>query len=951
MTIKNLYPKSRPQTIYNVINGRPELPAASTFSRASEATYVDANGIIRTAAIDEPRFNYDPATGEFLGLLLEEEVTNSLKFTNSYGCFSGNLTMDPLPVNNVQISPDDTQNACQLPEFGANNNISQKNYPNLNGYGLVSFFVKKTGSSPIVRVFIGNSTSSSSGNDILYQDIFNLDTLQAEQGVKYIEYPNGWYRLWKVLKGSSDQGPFVFRFEVSRIENGSTTYEGFDGGSVWGCQLERLGNTNPSRGPSSYIEAQADGVTRNADAFSLASSSNFDNGFSLLLDSDTTTDDFIYKIKAGGSTIAELTNANGTFDWIINGTSTANSVPPQYPQIGLIQPGRIKTVSSFGAAGDGDQTNYLYTEGLSLPTVAEPAVGADELEFGPGQTLKVVYLWNGQLSSVEAVSVIKGKNNVVIDEPIKSDSYSFVYNTDPTNEGIALITLPYIVPTVSMRIYWGDTTSTRYEQGVLPQHTYPYPGQYRIQIVADDGFDAVRLGDIADTIQRVDQWAPQFRDGASGSGFTGDQLYYMLSGQKALGGTIPAFKYTDLTTLHAAFSNCTGQVTAINLSPWEYIPTDIPLVTNLTNAFSALGRYNNEASPDRTNFPTLTTSAALTSVNSTYANMKLPNFVNDRPFTDTSAVTNWRNCFSGNSLTNLIVDTSAATSLSGTFGRNSFVISPSIDSSNCTDFTGVMNQNTLLTTQLAWDTSSGLNFSTAWDRCSSLASFPALDFSNATSLEGTFSDTGLTSFPPVTMPTGPFSATGMFDECSDLAGGSSLDFSNCTYARALFRSCVILSTMPAIDAPNNTDLYQAYRGCAFTTVVAMNTGSVEVFSGIFQDIAALDDVSELANWDLSSATAFTSAFNLCSSLTDFPANVFDTTGTLASNAFDSTWKGSALTAQSIENVLVSLDTNGASNITLGIDDGTNAGQSTWTAAANTAYTNLINKGWTISSNP
>jgi hypothetical protein len=78
--------------------------------------------------------------------------------------------------------------------------------------------------------------------------------------------------------------------------------------------------------------------------------------------------------------------------------------------------------------------------------------------------------------------------------------------------------------------------------------------------------------------------------------------------------------------------------------------------------------------------------------------------------------------------------------------------------------------------------------------------------------------------------------------------------------------------------------------------------------------------------------------------------MFDATGTLSANAFKSAWTSCALTAQSIENILISLDTNGASNITLGINHGTNAGKTTWSTAANTAYTNLINKGWTISYN-
>ena len=100
----------------------------------------------------------------------------------------------------------------------------------------------------------------------------------------------------------------------------------------------------------------------------------------------------------------------------------------------------------------------------------------------------------------------------------------------------------------------------------------------------------------------------------------------------------------------------------------------------------------------------------------------------------------------------------------------------------------------------------------------------------------------------------------------------------------------------------------------------------------------------------SSVTIFAFTWFNCSSLTSFPANMFDTTGTLVSNAFDQAWFGCALTAQSIENILVSLDTNGATGITLSIDGGTNAAKTTWSAAAVTAYDNLIVKGWTISFN-
>jgi hypothetical protein len=78
--------------------------------------------------------------------------------------------------------------------------------------------------------------------------------------------------------------------------------------------------------------------------------------------------------------------------------------------------------------------------------------------------------------------------------------------------------------------------------------------------------------------------------------------------------------------------------------------------------------------------------------------------------------------------------------------------------------------------------------------------------------------------------------------------------------------------------------------------------------------------------------------------------MFDTTGTLVSAAFTSTFQGCALTAASIENILTSLVTNGQSNITLGLNGGTNAGAATWTANAIAAYNTLISRGWTISRN-
>jgi hypothetical protein len=54
-----------------------------TFTRASSGTFVDSAGVIQTAATDVPRFDHNPTTGESLGLLVEEQRTNSVVNSNS----------------------------------------------------------------------------------------------------------------------------------------------------------------------------------------------------------------------------------------------------------------------------------------------------------------------------------------------------------------------------------------------------------------------------------------------------------------------------------------------------------------------------------------------------------------------------------------------------------------------------------------------------------------------------------------------------------------------------------------------------------------------------------------------------------------------------------------------------------------------------------------------------
>jgi hypothetical protein len=58
--------------------GTRTLDPRITFTRSSTATYTNSSGVLTSAAIDVPRFTYNPTTLQSLGLYVEESSTNIL---------------------------------------------------------------------------------------------------------------------------------------------------------------------------------------------------------------------------------------------------------------------------------------------------------------------------------------------------------------------------------------------------------------------------------------------------------------------------------------------------------------------------------------------------------------------------------------------------------------------------------------------------------------------------------------------------------------------------------------------------------------------------------------------------------------------------------------------------------------------------------------------------------
>ena len=922
MTIQNLYPKARPDVIYNVINGRNELPINSTFSRSSVGTYTASNGEVKTAAADEPRFEYDQDTLEYKGLLLEDAGQNDASYSENPKQWNLNETLSTSSVDlNYTIDPSGSSNATR---FRAKINPGEEansaafalytlepiggSYPAGTPYAISLWMKTNDGTSPVIY-FQEASGSNPPGT---------RPTISPE-----------WRRY--TIYGQTITDAIRWYLGVRGGQTGSLAAQDVDI-SIWGLQLERV---NKGASSSSYIPTPANtAVTREPDQLSLFGSNRFDNGFSLLLDSETTTEDFIYKIKASGTEIASLSNDGGTLDWEINGKSA--SINGEYPQVGFTL-GRSRTISSFGPADQGDVANFLYTTGVSFPTTAEPAAGANEIEFGVPQTLKALYVWQGQLDQTNAVSLIKGQYNVVPNKPIAADAYSFVYNTDPASEGRRDATLQFLIPTVAMTVDWGDGNSNTYEKGVTATHVYPYPGEYRIQVVADDGFDQPRLATNNDNITRVDQWAPQYRVGATGPGFTDDDMLRIVVSQSTL-NYIPEFKYTNLTTLYQAFSNCGSLNDSATYWPW--MPVELPECTTLSGAFQNLMRYNNFQGFRR--LPQLQTSDKLTDLTGVYGGTFTESFflpdqtATDLPWTNSVNVTSFENALSYYRGTSM-----------GAFSMDS-----AQNLKSC--FSNAVN----LTTTPLFNTSKVTNFDTCFNNCRALTSV-FMDFTAATTAADCFRDcVSLVNPPAVKLPNIKTPGS-MYRGCTSLSNITGWQAPKAISYADTFRETKI-TICPAFDSPEVSSWYRAFVDCSELVEFASHDMSLaRNCESMFSNCQKLTSIPLDGSFKFPALTNFRSALNT-TAITDFPANAFDSTGTLNTLAFNASFNATKLNKTAIENILVSLETNVNANsanegVQLGIKGGNVAPRYTgssgttlnWTAAAEAAFQTLLAKGWTI----
>ena len=268
MTIKTRFPSIEPSLDLNFAATK-RLDPRITFTRASSATFVNEDGLIEAAGVNQARFDHTPTTGESLGLLVEEQRTNLILQSEDFSTTWTNVNTSE--AINVATAPDGTTTADKLITnngiAGISSYIAQTVVKSAAATTYTySVFAKtgEAGTGTLQLLAVDTATSANSATSSFSTVSGTIAVAASVNGTfanaSSIITPlaDGWYRCSLTFTTGTETSINLRLY--SRLP---TTGDGTRGILLWGAQLE------VGAFPTSYIPTVAATVTRAADVASI----------------------------------------------------------------------------------------------------------------------------------------------------------------------------------------------------------------------------------------------------------------------------------------------------------------------------------------------------------------------------------------------------------------------------------------------------------------------------------------------------------------------------------------------------------------------------------------------------------------------------------------------------------------------------------------------------------
>jgi len=364
------------------LENRSSMTAVNITTTAAITNYIP---VLVTAPAGVPRLDYNPVTGQALGLLIEEQRTNLLTYSATFSNAAWTLTNATLTAA-ATIAPDGTQTAFNL----ASNTTT--------GLQAIAQTVTKAASAIAYTstiYFKANQytyswlqISDGAGNGAIVY--FNLTTGAISTAVAGIgtaftalsataptSIGNGWYRC-NITGTSNTATSLVTQFGSSTNgTSNSVVGNGYNGVYVWGAQVE-AGSL-----ATSYVPTTSAQVTRNADQASMTGT-NFSSWYnqsqgSLYYEGELTGNNYISVWRINASVSGPSDNIQGYIsnNKLIYQISVGGS---SFQSSSQTLSGVAKTASTFGSTLYGFVCNGLpisiVNPALALTPMVNLTIGA-----------------------------------------------------------------------------------------------------------------------------------------------------------------------------------------------------------------------------------------------------------------------------------------------------------------------------------------------------------------------------------------------------------------------------------------------------------------------------------------------------------------------------------------------------------------------------------------------